>query len=100
MRGTASSERASSAILTVPNVISAVRILFIPLFFWLIVRPGSPMAGLIVFAFVVSTDGPVTVFSDGKRIAELKVAAPPVPPKTAERITELVALRRAERGRS
>jgi cardiolipin synthase (CMP-forming) len=56
MRGTASSERASSAILTVPNALSAVRIAFIPLFFWLIVRHGSTMAGLLVFAGVVSTD--------------------------------------------
>src|SRR6266542_1188441 len=49
-----------------------------------------------VLAFVVSTDGPVTVFSDGKRIAELKVANPRVPPKTAERIAELVALRKSK----
>jgi hypothetical protein len=53
-----------------------------------------------VLAFVVSTDGPVTVFSDGKRIAELKVADPPVPRKTVERIAELTALRRAERSRT
>jgi hypothetical protein len=53
-----------------------------------------------VLAFVVSTDGPVTVFSDGKRIAELKVANPPVPPKTPARIAELTALRRAERSGS
>jgi DNA integrity scanning protein DisA with diadenylate cyclase activity len=50
-----------------------------------------------VLAFVVSTDGPVTVFSDGKRIAELKAASPPLPRKTAERIGELIALRDAER---
>jgi DNA integrity scanning protein DisA with diadenylate cyclase activity len=48
-------------------------------------------------AFVVSTDGPVTVFSDGRRIAELKAANPQALPKTAERIAELCALRRAER---
>ena len=53
-----------------------------------------------VLAFVVSTDGPVTVFSDGQRIAELRVADPPVPPKTPERIAELIALRRAERASS
>jgi hypothetical protein len=50
-----------------------------------------------VLAFVVSTDGPVTVFSDGKRIAELKTAVPPVPPKTCDRMAELIALREAER---
>jgi DisA bacterial checkpoint controller nucleotide-binding len=49
-----------------------------------------------VVAFVVSTDGPVTVFSDGKRIAELKTASPPPPPKTADRIAELIAQRRAK----
>jgi cardiolipin synthase (CMP-forming) len=56
MRGTASSEQASSAILTVPNALSALRIAFIPLFFWLIVRPGSPMIGILLFACVVATD--------------------------------------------
>jgi len=33
-----------------------------------------------VLAFVVSADGPVTVFSDGKRIADLKVGDPQAPP--------------------
>ncbi|HXI31729.1 MAG TPA: diadenylate cyclase [Vicinamibacterales bacterium] len=47
-----------------------------------------------VLAFVVSTDGPVTVFSDGERIADLKTRARP---KTLERIAELVAARRTER---
>jgi len=50
-----------------------------------------------VIAFVVSTDGPVTVFSDGQRIADLKTANPPALPKTPERIRELCALRRSER---
>lgn len=50
-----------------------------------------------VLAFVVSTDGPVTVFSDGKRIAELRAETPPVPRKTAERIAELIARRDPER---
>ncbi len=36
-----------------------------------------------VLAFVVSTDGPVTVFTDGKRIAELKMGDPPTPPEEA-----------------
>jgi DNA integrity scanning protein DisA with diadenylate cyclase activity len=47
-----------------------------------------------VLAFVVSTDGPVTVFSDGQRIADLKDRARP---KTRQVIDELVAVRRAER---
>jgi len=42
----------------------------------------------------VKTDGPVTVFSDGQRIADLKDRARP---KTREVIDELVAARRAER---
>jgi DNA integrity scanning protein DisA with diadenylate cyclase activity len=52
-----------------------------------------------VLAFVVSIDGPVTVFSDGLRIAQLKTTTPLVRPKTFERIAELCALRRAERGK-
>jgi DNA integrity scanning protein DisA with diadenylate cyclase activity len=47
-----------------------------------------------VLAFVVSTDGPVTVFSDGHRIADLKHTAEP---KTADSIEALIAARRAER---
>jgi len=47
-------------------------------------------------AFVVSTDGPVTVFSDGRRIAELKVAGYR---KAADAIPRLAAERRAERGK-
>jgi DNA integrity scanning protein DisA with diadenylate cyclase activity len=52
-----------------------------------------------VIAFVVSIDGPVTVFSDGLRIAQLKATRPLVAPKTPERIAELCTLRRAERGK-
>ncbi len=48
-----------------------------------------------VIAFVVSTDGPVTVFSDGRRIADLKSQQVR---KTAETIAALTAERRAERG--
>jgi DNA integrity scanning protein DisA with diadenylate cyclase activity len=47
-----------------------------------------------LLAFVISTDGPVTVFSDGQRIADLKQGSFR---KTAEMIDELTALRRAER---
>jgi hypothetical protein len=49
-----------------------------------------------VLAFVVSADGPVTVFCDGRRIVDLKASVPPAPPKTAERIEELAALRRGK----
>ena len=47
-----------------------------------------------VLAFVVSTDGPVTVFSDGQRIADLKTVARP---KTPAAIEELIAARRTQR---
>ncbi len=47
-----------------------------------------------MLAFVVSTDGPVTVFCDGQRIADLKRAAFK---KTGETIDGLAAQRRAER---
>jgi DNA integrity scanning protein DisA with diadenylate cyclase activity len=47
-----------------------------------------------VLAFVVSTDGPVTVFSDGQRIADLKREAHA---KTPAAIEDLIAARRAER---
>lgn len=49
-----------------------------------------------MLAFVVSTDGPVTVFCDGQRIADLKRAAFR---KTAETIDGLAAERRGERGK-
>jgi DNA integrity scanning protein DisA with diadenylate cyclase activity len=50
-----------------------------------------------MLAFVVSTDGPVTVFSDGQRIADLKAQNVR---KTAEIIVALAAQRRAERGKA
>ena len=49
-----------------------------------------------MLAFVVSTDGPVTVFCDGQRIADLKRATFK---KTAETIDSLAAERQAERGK-
>jgi cardiolipin synthase len=56
MTGTTGSGRASSAIWTVPNLLSLLRILLIPVFFVLIVNPGHEMAGILVFAAVASTD--------------------------------------------
>jgi len=49
-----------------------------------------------VLAFVVSADGPVTVFSDGERIADLKLRNA-IAPKTPETIAAL-ALKRADAG--
>jgi cardiolipin synthase (CMP-forming) len=56
IRGTAGSGKASSAILTVPNVLSSIRIAMIPVFVALIVGRRHDMAGLLVFAAVASTD--------------------------------------------
>ena len=56
MRGTSGSERASSAILTIPNLLSFLRILLIPVFVVLIVRPSTTTAGLILFSLVAATD--------------------------------------------
>jgi cardiolipin synthase len=49
-------ERASSAILTIPNGLSFVRIALIPVFVWLIVDPDTTFEGLLLFGAVVSTD--------------------------------------------
>jgi cardiolipin synthase len=51
-----SSERESSAILTIPNAISFVRIALIPVFVWLIVDRETTFGGLLLFGAVVSTD--------------------------------------------
>ncbi len=49
-------EPASTRVLTVPNVLSLVRIGLIPAFVWLIVREGTEAAGLLLFGGVVATD--------------------------------------------
>lgn len=56
MRGTTDTVPASSAVLTIPNVISAARIAAIPLFCWLTARPDTRLAGIALFAIVVGTD--------------------------------------------
>jgi cardiolipin synthase len=48
--------RATSAIWTVPNLISLTRILLIPVFCWLILDEDTTMVGILVFAGVVATD--------------------------------------------
>src|SRR5213594_2146691 len=50
------SNGASSAIATVPNALSAARILLIPAFVWLIVDRDTTFTGLLLFCAVVSTD--------------------------------------------
>jgi cardiolipin synthase (CMP-forming) len=56
MKGTEPSAPGSSAILTIPNAISATRILLIPVFCALIVDRSTTRAGLILFVVVVATD--------------------------------------------
>lgn len=46
----------SSRILTIPNVLSGLRIAAIPLFVWLIVDRDTTFAGLIVLGVVLATD--------------------------------------------
>jgi cardiolipin synthase (CMP-forming) len=47
---------ASTAIATVPNLISFARIGLIPAFVWLIVHDQTQVAGIVLFSFVVATD--------------------------------------------
>jgi cardiolipin synthase (CMP-forming) len=56
MKGTGDSAPGSSAILTVPNVISFIRIALIPVFFVLIVNDPTTFWGLVLFGLVVATD--------------------------------------------
>jgi cardiolipin synthase (CMP-forming) len=50
------SNEASSAIATLPNALSAARILLIPAFVWLIVDRDTTFTGLLLFGVVVGTD--------------------------------------------
>jgi cardiolipin synthase len=57
MRETAGGHTAAStAVWTLPNLISLLRILMIPVFWWLIVREGTTSEGLVLFIAVVGTD--------------------------------------------
>jgi cardiolipin synthase (CMP-forming) len=47
---------ASSAVVTVPNILSFARIATIPLFCWLAVNERTRVWGILLFAVVVSTD--------------------------------------------
>lgn len=47
---------ASSRVLTVPNLISVVRIAMIPVFWALIVDPDTTASGIVLFGVVVATD--------------------------------------------
>jgi cardiolipin synthase len=56
MKGTGGRAPASSAILTVPNLLSFLRILLIPVFAYLIVHEGTELAGIALFGGVAATD--------------------------------------------
>jgi len=47
---------ASSAVVTVPNILSSARIATIPLFCWLAANERTRLWGILLFAVVVSTD--------------------------------------------
>jgi cardiolipin synthase (CMP-forming) len=56
MRGTTETMPASSAVLTVPNVLSLARIVSIPVFCWLAANERTRLWGILLFAVIVSTD--------------------------------------------
>ena len=56
MKGTEGSDRASSAVVTVPNLLSFLRILLIPVFVVLILNEDTTTAGLLLFGGVMATD--------------------------------------------
>jgi cardiolipin synthase (CMP-forming) len=56
MKGTKVSDRASSAVVTLPNLLSFLRILLIPVFVFLIVHRPTTTTGVLVFAAVSATD--------------------------------------------
>jgi cardiolipin synthase len=71
--------RDGSAVLTLPNLLSACRIASIPLFVWLIVRPSTTAAGLIVLVAVLATDWVDGVLARATgRITELGKALDPL----------------------
>lgn len=48
--------RGSNAIVTLPNIISALRIVLIPVFVWMIGNEGTRALGIVAFAAVAATD--------------------------------------------
>ena len=46
----------SSRVVTLPNAISALRIVLIPVFWWLIVDPDTTTVGVLLFGIVLATD--------------------------------------------
>jgi cardiolipin synthase len=56
MKGTERSDGVSSAVFTLPNLLSFLRILLIPVFVVLIVHDDTTTAGLLLFGGVMATD--------------------------------------------
>jgi cardiolipin synthase len=56
MRGTTETMPASSAVVTVPNILSFARIALIPVFCWFSANERTRLWGIFLFAVVVSTD--------------------------------------------
>jgi cardiolipin synthase len=56
MRGTTETMPASSAVITLPNILSFARIAAIPLFCWLAANERTRLWGILLFAVVISTD--------------------------------------------
>ena len=80
---------ASSAVVTVPNILSFARIALIPVFCWLSANERTRLWGIVLFAVVVSTD-----WVDGyvaRRTGQVSELG---------RILDPVADRLADRGRS
>lgn len=76
--------RASSAILTIPNLISSVRILLIPVFVWLMLNDGTEPAGIVLFGVVVATDWvDGTIARRTGRVSELGKVLDPVADRLA-----------------
>jgi cardiolipin synthase (CMP-forming) len=84
MRTEGGGDRSSSAIATIPNAISAMRILLIPLFVWLILRDGTEAAGIVLFAAVAATDWvDGTIARRTGRVSELGKILDPVADRLA-----------------
>lgn len=84
MRTEGGGERSSSAIATIPNAISAMRILLIPLFTWLILHDGTEAAGIVLFSAVAATDWvDGTIARRTGRVSELGKILDPVADRLA-----------------
>lgn len=51
-----SDERVSDEILTIPNVVSFIRLAAVPLFCWLVLGPGDIGSATILYAVIATTD--------------------------------------------